>query len=99
MREHGQGQEEKSRNVQREPLISRRWPGKTPEQKRLEEEIERKWEEFEHLPVKPVVSLSALGSLQREVERADDFKFANKASICKLNNSSGVCVCVNIANS
>ncbi|XP_060760160.1 TRIO and F-actin binding protein b isoform X2 [Neoarius graeffei] len=65
VREHGQ--EEKSRNVQREPLISRRWPGKTPEQKRLEEEIERKWEEFEHLPVKPVVSLSALGSLQREV--------------------------------
>ncbi|KAB5517578.1 hypothetical protein PHYPO_G00168760 [Pangasianodon hypophthalmus] len=68
VREHGQGQEDKSRNAQREAVTSsRKWPGKTPEQKRLEEEIERKWEEFERLPLKPVASLSALGSLQREV--------------------------------
>ncbi|MCJ8749361.1 hypothetical protein PDJAM_G00175490, partial [Pangasius djambal] len=68
VREHGQGQEDKSRNAQREAVTtSRKWPGKTPEQKRLEEEIERKWEEFERLPLKPMASLSALGSLQREV--------------------------------
>ncbi|XP_047672194.1 TRIO and F-actin binding protein b isoform X2 [Tachysurus fulvidraco] len=65
VREHGQGHEDKSRSVQRESVTSRKWPGKTPEQKQLEEEIERKWEEFERLPLKPTVSLSALGSLQR----------------------------------
>lgn len=84
MREHGLGQEDKSRGMPREALTSRKWPGKTPEQKRLEEEIERKWEEFERLPFKPLGSLSALGSLQREVERADDFKFANNGFILQI---------------
>ncbi|XP_046699616.1 serine/arginine repetitive matrix protein 1-like isoform X2 [Silurus meridionalis] len=64
VREHGQGQEEKNRNAQRETGTTRRWPGKTQEQRHLEEEIERKWEEFERLPLKAMTPLSALGALQ-----------------------------------
>ncbi|XP_053346234.1 TRIO and F-actin binding protein b [Clarias gariepinus] len=86
VREHGQGQEDRSRSVQREVATSRRWPGKTAEQKRLEEEIERKWEEFERLPLKPVVSMSALGSLQREVSPL------TQQAEC-VQSAGGVCVC------
>lgn len=63
-----------------------------------EEEIEKKWAEFERMPLKEMSSLPPMGSrsssqsaneaLQREVVRGDDFP------ICKLNkvqiNSSSV---------
>ncbi|XP_053494413.1 TRIO and F-actin binding protein b isoform X2 [Ictalurus furcatus] len=93
VREHGQGQEDKSRNTQRETVISRKWPGRTPEQKRLEEEIERKWEEFERLPLKPTVSLSALGSLQREVASLTQLTECVRGEGCVCACEGGVCVC------
>ncbi|KAF4080924.1 hypothetical protein AMELA_G00176520 [Ameiurus melas] len=94
VREHGQGQEDKSRNAQREMVTSRKWPGRTPEQKRLEEEIERKWEEFERLPLKPTVSLSALGSLQREqVASLTQLTECVRGEGCVCACEGGVCVC------
>lgn len=71
-REHSQRQEERNRK------------GTGSNQKlRMEEEIEKKWAEFEQMPVKEMSSLSSVGSrasgqtaneaLQREVVRGDDF--------------------------
>lgn len=65
---------------------------------RIEEEIERKWTEFERLPLKEMRSLPGVGSrsgvgspsteaLQREVVREDDFQFAKtqiNKFICKV---------------
>ncbi|XP_062873381.1 TRIO and F-actin binding protein b [Trichomycterus rosablanca] len=62
VREHGQAPDERVRAGQRT------WT-RTPEQKRLEQDIEKKWEEFERLPLKMTTSLPALGAwpaLQRE---------------------------------
>ncbi|XP_060721188.1 TRIO and F-actin binding protein b isoform X1 [Tachysurus vachellii] len=99
VREHGQGHEDKSRSVQRESVTSRKWPGKTPEQKQLEEEIEKKWEEFERLPLKPTVSLSALGSLQREVasltQQAECVR--GEGGVCVQGCEGGGCVCCSVS--
>lgn len=81
VREHGQCQEERSRDAahsQWEAVLSRKGAGHLTEQRRLEEEIEKKWAEFEHLPLKEMRSLPPMGSrpgplsnqaLEREVVR------------------------------
>lgn len=89
-REHGQWQEERSTSSQWEAVLSRKGTGVGSNQRpRTEDEIEKKWAEFERLPLKEMSSLSPMGSrsssqsaneaLQREVVRGDDFP------ICKLN--------------
>ncbi|KAL7829929.1 hypothetical protein AOLI_G00308140 [Acnodon oligacanthus] len=79
VRDHGQWQEEKVRDPSQSEwgvVLQRKGAVTASEQKRIEEEIERKWEEFERLPLKEMRSLPALGSrpgplaneaLQREV--------------------------------
>ncbi|KAL6457415.1 hypothetical protein MHYP_G00343780 [Metynnis hypsauchen] len=79
VRDHGQWQEEKVRDPSQsewEGVLQRKGAVTASEQKRIEEEIERKWAEFERLPLKEMRSLPALGSrtgplaseaLQREV--------------------------------
>uniref|UniRef100_A0A8C7FG43 TRIO and F-actin binding protein b n=1 Tax=Oncorhynchus kisutch TaxID=8019 RepID=A0A8C7FG43_ONCKI len=79
-REHAQWQEERSRDVTSstwEQVLSRKGPGVGSDPRiRAEEEIERKWVEFERLPLKEMRSLLPMGSrsshpaneaLQREV--------------------------------
>ncbi|XP_067310283.1 TRIO and F-actin binding protein b isoform X2 [Pseudorasbora parva] len=61
VREHSQWQEERRRDDQWEAVLSRKGPGQS-EQKRIEEEIERKWAEFERLPLKEMRSLPPMGS-------------------------------------
>lgn len=95
VREGGSWREEEQRSrestaSQWEAVLSRKGPGQGGDSRqRIEEEIERKWAEFERLPLKEMRSLPAtLGSrtssgplaseaLQREVVRGDDFQFAN----------------------
>ncbi|XP_020782902.1 TRIO and F-actin binding protein b isoform X2 [Boleophthalmus pectinirostris] len=77
-REHSQWQEERNTSSQWEALLSRKTPGgETNQRLHKEEEIERKWAEFERLPLKDMSSFKAMGSrsssqsaneaLQREV--------------------------------
>ncbi|XP_056305104.1 TRIO and F-actin binding protein b [Danio aesculapii] len=76
VREHSQWQETRpsdDTHNQWEAVLSRKGAGQLSEQKRIEEEIERKWAEFERLPLKETRSLPAMGSrssnqaLEREV--------------------------------
>ncbi|XP_073703919.1 TRIO and F-actin binding protein b [Garra rufa] len=76
VREHSQWQEERPRDDahnQWEAVLSRKGAGQLSEQRRIEEEIERKWAEFERLPLKETRSLPPMGSrsanqaLEREV--------------------------------
>lgn len=79
VREHSQWQEERQRadaHNQWEAVLSRKGSGHQSEQRRIEEEIERKWAEFERLPLKETRSLPLVGSrssanqaLEREVVR------------------------------
>ncbi|XP_062310748.1 TRIO and F-actin binding protein b [Osmerus eperlanus] len=80
-REHAQWQEERNRDAtssQWEAVLSRKGPGLGSDPRlRMETEIERKWAEFERLPLKEMRSLPPMGSrpvglqaneaLQREV--------------------------------
>uniref|UniRef100_A0A674BW92 TRIO and F-actin binding protein b n=1 Tax=Salmo trutta TaxID=8032 RepID=A0A674BW92_SALTR len=79
-REHAQWQEERSRDMTSstwEQVLSRKGPGVGSDPRiRAEEEIEKKWAEFERLPLKEMRSLLPMGSrsshpaneaLQREV--------------------------------
>lgn len=95
-REAGEGQvresgswreEEQTREAtsQWEAVLSRKGPGQGGDSRQsIEQDIERKWAEFERLPLKEMRSLPATGSrstsgqmaneaLQREVVREDDF--------------------------
>lgn len=83
-REHSQWQEERNTSSQWEALLSRKTTGGGSNQRlHMEDEIERKWAEFERLPLKEMSSLKALGSrsssqlanetLQREVVCGVDF--------------------------
>lgn len=92
-REQSQWQEERTRDTtssQWEAVLSRKGTGiGTNQRPRMEDEIEKKWAEFERMPLKEMSSLAPVGSrsssqsaneaLQREVVRGDDFP------ICKLN--------------
>ncbi|XP_028841745.1 serine/arginine repetitive matrix protein 2 isoform X2 [Denticeps clupeoides] len=66
VKEHSQWQEERTRDVasnQWEAVISRKGPGQSLDQKqRMEEEIEKKWAEFERLPLKEMKSLPLMGT-------------------------------------
>ncbi|KAK9978958.1 hypothetical protein ABG768_020694 [Culter alburnus] len=65
VREHSQWQDERRRDDthnQWEAVLSRKGPGQLSEQKRIEEEIEKKWAEFERLPLKEMRSLPPMGS-------------------------------------
>lgn len=88
-REHGQWQEERNTSSQWEAVLSRKGTGVGSNQRlRTEDEIEKKWAEFERMPLKEMSSLPSVGSrsssqsaneaLQREVVRGDDFP------ICKF---------------
>lgn len=86
-REHAQWQEERNRDTtssQWEAVLSRKGPGFGSDPRlQVEADIERKWTEFERLPLKEMRSLPLLGSrsggppaneaLQREVVRGVDF--------------------------
>ncbi|XP_016116568.1 TRIO and F-actin binding protein b [Sinocyclocheilus grahami] len=75
VREHSQWQEERPRDDahnQWEAVLSRKGAGQLSEQRRIEEEVERKWTAFERLPLKETRSLPLMGSsanqaLEREV--------------------------------
>lgn len=78
VREHSQFQERLRDDAhnQWEAVLSRKGAGQQSEQKRIEGEIERKWAEFERLPLKETRSLPPMGSglsanqaLEREVVR------------------------------
>uniref|UniRef100_A0A3Q1FBY7 TRIO and F-actin binding protein b n=1 Tax=Acanthochromis polyacanthus TaxID=80966 RepID=A0A3Q1FBY7_9TELE len=90
-REHSQWQEERNTSSQWEALLSRKGVGMGSNQRlRVEDEIEKKWAEFERMPLKEMSSSPPMGlrsssqsaneALQREVVRGDDFP------ICNLNN-------------
>lgn len=91
-REAGEGQQgqwqEGGASGQWEAVLLRRGSGVGSTQRlRVEEQIERKWAEFERLPLKDVSSLAHVGqpaseALQREVVRGDDFP------ICKDNRAN-----------
>ncbi|XP_015236325.1 PREDICTED: TRIO and F-actin-binding protein isoform X2 [Cyprinodon variegatus] len=77
-REHSQWQEEKSMSSQWEAVLSRKGTGVGSNQRlHLEDEIEKRWSEFERMPLRDMSSLSSMGSrtssplaneaLQREV--------------------------------
>lgn len=96
-REHAQWQEERSRDMTSstwEQVLSRKGPGVGSDPRiRAEEEIEKKWAEFERLPLKEMRSLLPMGSrsshpaneaLQREVVHGDVFQFANTINKCKF---------------
>ncbi|XP_031584557.2 TRIO and F-actin binding protein b [Oreochromis aureus] len=75
-REHSQRQEERNTSSQWDAVLSRKGTGSN-QKLRMEEEIEKKWAEFEQMPVKEMSSLPSVGSrasgqtaneaLQREV--------------------------------
>lgn len=80
MRDHSQWQERLRDDThnQWEAVLSRKGAGQQSEQRRIQEEIERKWAEFERLPLKETRSLPPMGSrsglsanqaLEREVVR------------------------------
>ncbi|XP_051569413.1 TRIO and F-actin binding protein b isoform X2 [Myxocyprinus asiaticus] len=65
VKEHSQWQEERARDdthSQWEAVLSRKGTGQLSEQRRIEEEIERKWAEFERLPLKGMRSLPLMGA-------------------------------------
>ncbi|KAL1279533.1 hypothetical protein QQF64_026206, partial [Cirrhinus molitorella] len=65
VKEHSQWQEERpggDAHNQWEAVLSRKGAGHLSEQRRIEEEIERKWAEFERLPLKESRSLPPMGS-------------------------------------
>ncbi|XP_012735137.2 TRIO and F-actin binding protein b [Fundulus heteroclitus] len=77
-REHSQWQEDRSTSSQWEAVLSRKGSGVGSNQRlHLEDEIEKKWSEFERMPLKDMSSFSSTGSrtsgtsaneaLQREV--------------------------------
>ncbi|XP_039978905.1 TRIO and F-actin binding protein b isoform X2 [Xiphias gladius] len=77
-REHSQWQEERNTSSKWEAVLSRKGTGIGSNQRlRMEDEIEKKWAEFERMPLKEMSSLSPMGSkssshsaqeaLQREV--------------------------------
>ncbi|XP_068606138.1 TRIO and F-actin binding protein b [Brachionichthys hirsutus] len=77
-REHNQWQEERNTSSQWEAVLSRKGSGVGSSQKlRVEDELEKKWAEFERMPLKEMRSLPPMGSrpsshsaneaLQREV--------------------------------
>ncbi|CAJ1075799.1 TRIO and F-actin binding protein b isoform X3 [Xyrichtys novacula] len=77
-REHSQWQEERNTSSQWEAVLSRKGTSRGTNPKlRVEEEIEKKWAEFERMPLKEMSSLPSVGSrstsqsaneaLQREV--------------------------------
>uniref|UniRef100_UPI0037E90EC7 TRIO and F-actin binding protein b n=1 Tax=Semicossyphus pulcher TaxID=241346 RepID=UPI0037E90EC7 len=77
-REHSQWQEERNTSSQWEAVLSRKGTsGGSNQRLRKEDEIEKKWAEFERMPLKEMSSLPAMGSrpssqsaneaLQREV--------------------------------
>ncbi len=83
-REHSQWQEERNTSSQWEAVLSRKGSGVgLNHRQRTEEEIEKKWAEFERMPLKEMSSVppmamrpsgqSANEALQREVVRGDDF--------------------------
>lgn len=83
-REHSQWQEERNTSSQWEALLSRKGTGAGSNQRaRVEEEIEKKWAEFETLPLREMSSRPPLGSwtskqsaneaLHREVVCGDVF--------------------------
>lgn len=62
-REHSQWQEERNTSSQWEAVLSRKsTSGGSNSRLRVEEEIERKWAEFERLPLKEMSSLPPVGS-------------------------------------
>lgn len=90
-REHNQWQEERNTGSQWEALLSRKTPGGGSNQRlHMEDDIERKWAEFERLPLKDVSSVKATGSrsssqfaneaLQREVVCGVDFLICTKSN-------------------
>ncbi|KAM9391889.1 TRIO and F-actin binding protein b isoform 2-T2 [Pholidichthys leucotaenia] len=63
-REHSQWQEEKNTSSHWEALISRKGNNMGSNQRqRLEDEIEKRWAEFERLPLKEMSSVTPVGSL------------------------------------
>ncbi|XP_051571802.1 LOW QUALITY PROTEIN: TRIO and F-actin-binding protein-like [Myxocyprinus asiaticus] len=65
VKEHSQWQQERARDDARsqwEAVLSRKGTGQLSEQRQIEEEIERKWAEFERLPLKEMRSLPPMGS-------------------------------------
>lgn len=64
VREHSQWQERLRDDThnQWEAVLSRKGAGQQSEQRRIQEEIERKWAEFERLPLKETRSLPPMGS-------------------------------------
>lgn len=77
-REHSQWQEERNTSSQWEAVLSRKGTGGGSNQRlRMEDEIEKKWAEFERMPLKEMSSMPSTGSrsssqsaneaLQREV--------------------------------
>lgn len=103
-REHSQWQEERNTSSQWEALLSRKTTGGGSNQRLLmEDEIERKWSEFERLPLKEMSSLKAMGlrsssqtaneALQREVVCGVDFlickqKMQINPSSCRMKYTS-----------
>uniref|UniRef100_A0A3Q3EU12 TRIO and F-actin binding protein b n=1 Tax=Labrus bergylta TaxID=56723 RepID=A0A3Q3EU12_9LABR len=96
-REHGQWQEDRN-NSQWEAVLSRKGTGGGSNQRlRTEEDIEKKWAEFERMPLKEMSSLLPAGSrsvsqsaneaLQREVVRAEIFLIC-KSNQMQINSSS-----------
>ncbi|XP_076866437.1 TRIO and F-actin binding protein b [Brachyhypopomus gauderio] len=94
---HEHGQEERRRDDSWEAVLSRKGQGHTSQQKRIEEEIERKWAEFERLPLKEMRSLPVLGlrsgpatneALQREVA-----SLRQQLERVRGGVGAGVCVC------
>ncbi|TRY88384.1 hypothetical protein DNTS_018299, partial [Danionella cerebrum] len=69
VKDHSQWQEEHSRENDMEPVLSRKGAGHSSEQKRMEEMIEKKWAEFERLPIKSMRSLPLMGSANQALER------------------------------
>uniref|UniRef100_A0A1A8A1D3 TRIO and F-actin binding protein n=1 Tax=Nothobranchius furzeri TaxID=105023 RepID=A0A1A8A1D3_NOTFU len=97
-REHGQWQEERNTSRQWEAILSKKGSGVGSNQRlHVEEEIEKKWAEFERMPLKDMSSFPLTGprsssqsaneALQREVVRGDDSLIC-KSSKMQINPSS-----------
>lgn len=72
VKEHSQWQETRpsdDAHNQWEAVLSRKGTSQLSEQKRIEEEIERKWAEFERLPLKETRSHPAMRSSNQALER------------------------------
>ncbi|XP_034058189.1 TRIO and F-actin binding protein b [Gymnodraco acuticeps] len=98
-REHSQWQEERNTSSQWEAVLSRKGTGAGSNQRlRTEDDVEKKWAEFERLPLKEMSSLPPMGTrpssqsaneaLQREVVRGDDlFPICTFISKMQINSS------------